>query len=109
MVNVIAGHIGSRACLVVPTLLASYYCKPGDRGGRTNKFIEDMVIPRWKLVSDCLYVFGIFKPGSATATLGKPFHSFVLEVFEYATGKPAVDYAKVDAWIKQLVRPTRLD
>jgi hypothetical protein len=80
-----------------------------DRGGNTNKFKEDIGIPRWRLVTDLLYIYGIFKPGEATATEGKPFHQFVLAVFEYATGKEGETFANVGFWIKRLVRPTRLD
>jgi hypothetical protein len=80
-----------------------------DRGGRTNMFKEDEGIPRWRLVTDLLYVHQIFKPGAATTTEGGPFHRFVLDVFEYATGKEGEVFAKVEYWIKKLVKPTRDD
>jgi hypothetical protein len=78
-----------------------------DRGGRTNMFKEDEGIPRWRLVTDCLYIHQIFKPGVATSTEGGSFHTFVLNVFEYATGKEGETFAKVDYWIKRLVKATR--
>jgi hypothetical protein len=78
-----------------------------DRGGRTNMFKEDEGIPRWRLVTDLLYIHELFKPGLATTTEGKSFHTFVLNVFEYATGKEGETFAKVDYWIKRLVRATR--
>jgi len=80
-----------------------------DRGGRTNMFKEDEGIPRWRLVTDLLYIHQIFKPGAATSTEGGPFHRFVLDVFEYATGKEGEVFAKVEYWIKKLVKPTRDD
>lgn len=80
-----------------------------DRGGNTNKFKEDIGIPRWRLVTDLLCIYGIFKPGEATATEGKPFHQFVLAVFEYATGKEGETFANVGFWIKRIVGRTRLD
>jgi hypothetical protein len=80
-----------------------------DRGGRTNMFKEDEGIPRWRLVIDLLYIHQIFKPGVATSTEGGPFHRFVLNVFEYATGKEGEVFAKVDYWIKKLVKATRDD
>jgi hypothetical protein len=78
-----------------------------DRGGRTNMFKEDEGIPRWRLVTDLLYIHQTFKPSVATSTEGGPFHRFVLNVFEYATGKEGEVFAKVEYWIKRLVKATR--
>jgi hypothetical protein len=80
-----------------------------DSGGNTNLWKEEMGIPRWGLVNDALKIYEIFKPGKATATVGGSFHKFVHGVFEYATGKEAAIYAKVDEFLKDLVKVNRED
>jgi hypothetical protein len=80
-----------------------------DKGGNTNLWKETFGPAAWSLVTDALKLFDIFKPGQATGTEGGPFHSFVLAIYEYATGKEAEEHAKVNDWIKKLVKPSRLD
>jgi hypothetical protein len=80
-----------------------------DKGGNTNLWKETFGPAAWSLVTDALKLFDIFKPGQATGTEGAPFHSFVLAIYEYATGKEGEEHAKVNDWIKKLVKPSRLD
>jgi hypothetical protein len=80
-----------------------------DKGGNTNLWKETFGPAAWSLVNDALKLFEIFKPGQATGTEGGPFHRFVLDIYEYATGKEGEEHAKVNDWIKKLVKPSRLD
>jgi hypothetical protein len=80
-----------------------------DKGGNTNLWKEAQGSPWWGLVYDCIHVYDIFKPGKATGTLGAPFHKFILAVFEYATGREGDNHAKVEDWIRKLVKPTLLE
>jgi hypothetical protein len=82
---------------------------PSDKGGNTNLWKEAFGPPAWSLVTDALKLFDIFKPGQATGTEGGSFHNFVLAIYEYATGKEGEEHAKVNDWIKKLVKPSRLD
>jgi hypothetical protein len=80
-----------------------------DKGGNTNLWKEAFGPAAWSLVTDALKLFDIFKPGQATGTEGGSFHNFVLAIYEYATGKEGEEHAKVNDWIKKLVKPSRLD
>jgi hypothetical protein len=80
-----------------------------DLGGNTNIWKEEVGTPRWGLVNDALWIYEIFHPGRASGTVGGKFHEFVLGLFEYATGQEGADYAKVDDWIKRLVKAHRED
>jgi hypothetical protein len=80
-----------------------------DTGGNTNLWKETFGPAEWSLVTDALKLFDIFKPGQATGTEGGPFHNFVLAIYEYATGKEGEEHARVNDWIKKLVKPSRLD
>jgi hypothetical protein len=82
---------------------------PSDTGGNTNLWKETFGPAAWSLVTDALRLFDIFKPGQATGTEGGSFHNFVLAIYEYATGKEGEEHAKVNDWIKKIVKPTRLD
>jgi hypothetical protein len=81
-----------------------------DVGGNTNLWKEDVGIPRWGLVNDALWIYEAFKPGDAKATIKTGgFYQFVHDLYEYATGRDAAVHAKVDDWIKRLVKPNRQD
>jgi hypothetical protein len=80
-----------------------------DKGGNTNLWKEAEGSPWWGLVYDCIHIYDLFKPGKATGTLGGPFHRFVLAVFEYATGREGDAHAKVEDWVRKLVKPTLLE
>jgi len=87
---------------------AKAYRDVHDKGGNTNVWKESHGSPSWALVGDCIYVYELFKPGIATGTIGGPFHEFVLAVFEYATGREGNEHAKVEDWIRKLVKPVLL-
>jgi hypothetical protein len=80
-----------------------------DLGGNTNIWKEEVGTPRWGLVNDALEIYEIFHPDEASGTVGGKFHEFVLRLFEYATGQEGADHAKVDDWIKRLVKAHRED
>jgi hypothetical protein len=80
-----------------------------DKGGNTNLWKETIGIPRWGLVNDAISIYEMFKPGKATGTESGPFHRFILDLFEYATGREGTDHAKVEDWIKDLVPAHRED
>jgi hypothetical protein len=81
--------------------------EPVDRGGNTNVWKEREGAPRWGLVNDATQIFELFKPGEATGTEGGAFHEFVNDVFEYATGREGTTHAKVESWVKKLVKAHR--
>lgn len=81
-----------------------------DVGGNTNLWKENVGSPRWGLVNDALWIYEAFKPGEATATIkANGFYQFVHDLYEYATGREATVHAKIDDWVKQLVKPHRED
>ena len=61
-------------------------------------------------MNDALWIYEAFKPGDAKATIKTGgFYQFVHDLYQYATGRDASVHAKVDDWIKRLVKPNRLD
>jgi len=80
-----------------------------DKGGNTNLWKETIGIPRWGLVSDAIWIYEMFKPGKATGTESGPLHKFILDLFEYATGREGNKHAKVEDWLKKLVPAHRED
>jgi hypothetical protein len=62
-----------------------------DVGGDTNLLKEIAGSPEWGLVLGGWYVYDLFKPDTATGTDGGPFHLFLMDVFEFATGKDPVE------------------
>jgi hypothetical protein len=81
--------------------------EPIDRGGNTNMWKEQQGAPRWGLVNDAIQIFELFKAGEATGTERGNFHEFVNDVFEYATGREGTTHAKVESWVKILVKAHR--
>ena len=51
-------------------------------------------------------MYDLFRPGEATGTEGGPFHCFLMEVFEFATGKDPED-AKLTPVMKRVVTANR--
>jgi hypothetical protein len=77
-----------------------------DKGGNTN-LLKDMVgSAEWGLATGGWHLYDLFRPGKATGTEGGPFHSFLLNVFEFATGKDPED-AKLTPVIKKVVTVNR--
>jgi hypothetical protein len=78
-----------------------------DKGGNTNLFKEDFGSARWQFVSQAWHSFEAFKPGMSSGTEGGPFHLFLLDVFEYATGLDPEEHSKLMPYIKQVVPVNR--
>ena len=79
-----------------------------DKGGNNNLYKENFGHPRWGLVVDCITLFEAFRPNELQGSPGTAFYSFVLDVFEYATGHPGDGKrGKLDDWIKDLVAAHR--
>jgi hypothetical protein len=77
-----------------------------DSGGNTNLIKAMAGSPEWGLASAGWLVFDMFKQGEATATEGGPFHSFLMSVFEFATGRDP-EQSKLMPSIKDIVRKRR--
>jgi hypothetical protein len=73
-----------------------------DVGGNTNLLKEIAGSPEWGLVLGGWYVYDLFKPDTATATDGGPFHLFLMDVFEFATRKEPVE-SRLVPMIKKIV------
>jgi hypothetical protein len=78
-----------------------------DKGGNTNLFKEAFGSAQRNLVNQGWYVCETFKPGMSTGTDGGPFHRFLLDVFEYATGDDPENCSKLMPWIKRVVKVNR--
>jgi hypothetical protein len=77
-----------------------------DLGGSTNLLKEMVGSPEWGLVLGGWYLYDLFKPGTATMTDGGPFHLFLMDVFELATGRDPEE-SKLVPLIKQIVKAGR--
>jgi hypothetical protein len=77
-----------------------------DKGGNTNLIKAMAGSPEWGLVSAGWLVFDMFRQGEATATEGGPFHSFLMSVFEFATGSDP-EQSKLMPGIKDIVPKRR--
>jgi hypothetical protein len=91
-------------------VLAVYDRKFGpDVGGRTNVHKKLFQSPEEVLVKHAWYLFERYKPGQATTTEGGPFHRFVQQIYEYATGKGADEDGAptLSTKIKQMLKPLR--
>ena len=77
-----------------------------DRGGNTNLIKEIAGSPEWRFVSAGWLVFDMFRQGEATATEGGPFHSFLMSVFEFATGRDP-EQSRLMPSIKDIARKRR--
>jgi hypothetical protein len=77
-----------------------------DPGGNTNLLKQMSGSPEWGFVLGGWYLYDLFKPGTASTTDGGPFHLFLMDILEYATGKSS-DGSKLIPLIKQVVIPHR--
>jgi hypothetical protein len=77
-----------------------------DVGGNTNLLKEMAGAPEWGLVLGGWYVYDLFKPDTATTTEGGPFHLFLMNVFEFATGQDQEE-SKLVPLIKKIVMAGR--
>jgi len=78
-----------------------------DKGGNTNLYKQSQGAARWRFVHDGWYIYELFKPGEATGTEGGPFHLFLMDVFEYATGLEPEENSKLTSWLKQVAKHCR--
>jgi hypothetical protein len=78
-----------------------------DKGGNTNPYKQIVGDPRFALVQEGLIVFEKYKSGEAKGTIGGKLHSFLMAVFEYATGKDPEDHSKLEHWVRQLPKAYR--
>jgi hypothetical protein len=74
-----------------------------DRGGNTDLFREAFGSARWSLVNQGWHLCESFKPGTSSGTDGGPFHRFLLDVFEYATGADPEDSSKLTERESELI------
>ncbi len=77
-----------------------------DVGGKTNLYKDVMGNPKWGLAYDCFTLCDAFKPDQASGYEEGPFHKFVMDVFEYATGVEG-SMAGMQDWVKQVVPARR--
>jgi hypothetical protein len=78
-----------------------------DKGGNTNLYKSLYGSARWNLVNAGWHVYELFKPGTATGTEGGPFHLFLLDVFEFATGLDPEKHSKLMPWLKHVAKVNR--
>ena len=80
-----------------------------DVGGRTNVHTDHFNSPEYHLILGGWYLFDRFKPGSATSTETGPFHIFLQQIYEYATGEGANETGAPALLpkIKQMLGPLR--
>ena len=78
-----------------------------DKGGNTNLYKASFGSARWAFVNEGWYLYELFKPGGASGTEGGPFHLFLLDVFEYATGLDPEDESKLSYWLKRMSKINR--
>jgi hypothetical protein len=80
---------------------------PLDKGGNTNVHKSLYGSARWAFVDRGWHEYELFKPGTATGTEGGPFHLFLLDVFEYATGMDPEENSKLTHWLKHVAKVNR--
>ncbi len=73
-----------------------------DKGGNTNLYKAIYGSAQWSLVNEGWHLYELFKPGETTGTEGGPFHLFLLDVFEYATGLDPEEHSKLESWLKRV-------
>jgi hypothetical protein len=78
-----------------------------DKGGNTNLYKALYGSAQWSLVNGGWHLYELFKPGKTTGTEGGPFHLFLLDVFEYATGQDPEEHSKLEYWLKRVSRVNR--
>jgi hypothetical protein len=78
-----------------------------DNGGNTNSYKQIVGDSRFALVQEGLIVFEKYRPAEATGTVGGKLHDFLMNVFEYATGKNPDDHSKLEQWVRKLPKAYR--
>jgi hypothetical protein len=72
-----------------------------DKGGNTSLYKNLYGSAAWHLVQEGWHLYDMFKPDEASGTEGGPFHLFLHDVFEYATGLEPEENAKLNYWLKR--------
>jgi hypothetical protein len=75
----------------------------GNLGSNTNVYKRLMGTARTELIMQGLLVFERFNPNQSKATVGGKLYQFLMQVFQYATGKKAEENAKLDTAFKRMV------
>jgi hypothetical protein len=78
-----------------------------DKGGNTNLYKALYGSPRWMLAQEGWLLYELFKPGTGTGTEGGPFHLFLMDVFEFATGLDPEEHSKLERWLKHVPKVNR--
>jgi hypothetical protein len=78
-----------------------------DKGGNTSLYKNLYGSAAWHLVQEGWFLYDMFKPDEASGTEGGPFHLFLQDVFEYATGLEPEEHAKLNHWLKKCCAPLR--
>jgi hypothetical protein len=78
-----------------------------DKGGNANLHKDLYGAGRRQLVHEGWHLYETFKPGEAKGTEGSQFHSFLQDIFEYATGLEPEKHSKLMPWIKKLCKINR--
>ena len=99
--------------LYANTTLSMFLCSKGidsvdlpDKGGNKSLYKDLYGSARWAFVNGGWVVYELFKPNKATGTEWGPFHLFLLDVFEYATGLTEV-HSKLTQWLKPVSKANR--
>jgi hypothetical protein len=79
-----------------------------DKGGRKNVFGKMFGSPRELLAREGLSLFDLFSEKKGTGYDGGPFHQFLNDVFEYATGRDPEVLGKLIAAIKSAVEERKV-
>jgi hypothetical protein len=77
-----------------------------DKGGNTNLYKNIHGTAQWNFVNQGWHIHEIFKSGTSTGTEDGPFHRFLLDVFEYATGRPD-ESSRLMHWVKHVSKVNR--
>jgi hypothetical protein len=78
-----------------------------DKGGNTDLYKRLFGSPQWALVQGGWNEYDLFKSGQATGTEAGPFHLFLMDVFEYATGLEPEENSKLTFWLKRVSSANR--
>lgn len=78
-----------------------------DKGGNRNLYKSLYGSARWWLVHEGWHLYDLCRPDEATGTEGGPFHLFLMDVFEFATGEEQEKHSKLAQWLKSVVKYNR--
>jgi hypothetical protein len=78
-----------------------------DKGGNRNLWKDLRGSARWALAHEGWHVYEMFKPDHASGTDGGPFHLFLMDVFEFATGLDPEVHSKLIHSVKMVCPANR--